>query len=52
MGDVGNEDQGSVLHSIMDVPGESPRGCAENSDTDEDRDSDTGFGTSELGTKE
>ncbi|KAM3606326.1 uncharacterized protein V6R79_014379 [Siganus canaliculatus] len=36
----------------MDVDTESPHGCGNTSDTEEDRDSDNDFGTSKLGTKE
>ncbi|XP_010742155.3 EEF1A lysine methyltransferase 2 [Larimichthys crocea] len=36
----------------MEVATESPHGCGNSSDTEEDRDSDTDFGPSKLGTKE
>lgn len=50
MGDVGADDLRT--RSVMDVRGENPRGCEEMPLTDEDRDSDTDFEPSKLGTKE
>lgn len=50
MGDVG---AGSLrLRSTMDACGENPRGCGDEPATDEDRDSDTDFEPSKLGTKD
>lgn len=51
MGVVGNELLSSVLAS-MDVDTESPHGCENNFNSEEDSDSNIGFGPSKLGTKE
>lgn len=51
VGVVGNELLSSVLAS-MDVDTESPHGCENNFNSEEDSDSNIGFGPSKLGTKE